>query len=601
MAHQSNFLPKILVVDDFFGRTVEPLNRDRDHLCTRLGLVDVSDDAPREGGVDAENATAAAQFIRGQTPVSAAPGDTVENDLPGVLKVIESSWRSPVDRLALVLLDLCFLTGLVTAESNALSPGMPEGRLTDDSSDSYFGLTLLAEIRKRWPELPVLIFSAMDRSDVSREFGRMGADAFIEKDSGSAGADLRAAVSRYGLFGDSLGQIVGNSMPILKILRQARQCALHSEPVLIQGERGTGKDLLARFINSSSPKADRPFVVVNSPALSHGLFTAELFGIEKDTATGVSARPGLVEVANGGDLFFDEVADMPAEVQSGVLRVLQDKQIVRVGGREPVEVDVRFLAATNRYTTDGIEGLRTDLYDRLRHGGLIHLPPLKDRKEDIKTLALRYLQDRGFRDRCQLTEETLAVMQDYDWPGNVRELHGLLHTTVTRYPDVDFIEPHHLAIAQQPPTPTENGGTQLEEKERETSHVGVPKSIDRLIAQLDAFQIDSDDKAAWAGQLETLELATHRLMARYLETCLSCTTKLDPTTMEERVQIHPAIKLMTGNAAISASKAADIVKRLLKPLADELDGPLAIAYNTAVRLRPGSHRQVARPNTTNIS
>ena len=239
----------------------------------------------------------------------------------------------------------------------------------------------------------------MDRSDVSREFGRMGADAFIEKDSGSARADLRAAIYRYGLFGDSLGHLVGNSMPILKILRQARQCALHSEPVLIQGERGTGKDLLARFINSSSPKADRPFVVVNSPALSHGLFTAELFGIEKDTATGVSARPGLVEVANGGDLFFDEVADMPAEVQSGVLRVLQDKQIVRVGGREPVEVDVRFLAATNRYTTDGIEGLRTDLYDRLRHGGLIHLPPLKDRKEDIKPLALRYLQDRGFRDR----------------------------------------------------------------------------------------------------------------------------------------------------------------------------------------------------------
>ena len=191
-------------------------------------------------------------------------------------------------------------------------------------------------------------------------------------------------------------------------------------------------------------------------------------------------------------------------------------------------------------------------------------------------------------------------MQDYDWPGNVRELHGLLHTTVTRYPDVDFIEPHHLAIPQQPSTPTVNGGTQIEEKERETFHIGVPKSIDRLIAQLDAFQIDSDDKAAWAGQLGNLELATHRLMARYLETCLFCTTKLNPTTMEERVQIHPAVKLMTGDAAISASKAADIVKRLLKPLADELDGPLAIAYNTAVRLRPGSHKQVARPNTTNI-
>ena len=600
MAAKSNSLPKILVVDDFFGRTVEPRNRDRDYLCTRLGLVDVSDDALRQDSVDVENAIAAAQFIRGQTPILAKLGDTVENDLTGVLKAVESNWEAQHNRLALVLLDLCFYTGLVTGESSTLSPGMPEGRRTDDSAESYFGLTLLAEIKNRWPELPVLIFSAMDRSDVSREFGRLGADAFIEKDAQSAREDLRDAIYRYGLYGDMSGHIVGNSMPTLKILRQARQCALHSEPVLIQGERGTGKDLFARFINSSSLKADRPFVVVNSPALSHGLFTAELFGIEKDTATGVSARPGLVEVANGGDLFFDEVADMPAEVQSGVLRVLQDKQIVRVGGRKPIAVDVRFLAATNRYTTDGIEGLRTDLYDRLRYGGLIHIPPLKDRKEDIKPLALRYLQDRGFRDRCQLTEETLAVMQDYDWPGNVRELHGLLHTTVTRYPDVDFIEPHHLAIAQQPPTPTVNGGAQLKKKERGVFHVGAPKPIDRLIEQLDAFQIDSDDKAAWAGQLGNLELATHRLMARYLETCLAYTTKLDPTTMEERVQIHPAIKLMTGDAAVSASKAADIVKRLLKPLANELDGPLATAYNKAVRLRPGSHRRVARPNIANI-
>ena len=597
MAPENNFLPKILVVDDFFGRTVEPRNRDRDYLCTRLGLVDVSDDAPRQDGVDTGNATAAAQFIRGQTPVLAKLGDTVENDLTGVLKAIESNWEAQYNRLALVLLDLCFYTGLVTGESSTLNPGMPGGRPNDNSFDSYFGLTLLAEVKKLWPELPVLIFSAMDRSDVSREFGRLGADAFIERDAQSARADLRAAIYRYGLYGDMSGHIVGNSMPTLKALRQARQCALHSDPVLIQGERGTGKDLLARFINSSSSKADRPFVVVNSPTLSQGLFTAELFGIEKDTATGVSARPGLVEVANGGDLFFDEVADMPAEVQSGILRVLQDKQIVRVGGREPIEVDVRFLAATNRYTTDGIEGLRTDLYDRLRHGGLIHIPPLKDRKEDIKPLALRYLQDRGFRDRCQLTEETLAVMQDYDWPGNVRELHGLLHTTVTRYPDVDFIEPHHLAIPQQSPTATVNREAQLEEKERGAFRAGVPKSIDYLVAQLDAFQIDSDDKSAWAGQLENLELATHRLMARYLETCLACTTKLDPTTMEERVQIHPAVKLMTGDAAVSASKAADIVKRLLKPLANELDGLLATAYNTAIRLRPGSRRQVPQPHT----
>jgi DNA-binding NtrC family response regulator len=235
------------------------------------------------------------------------------------------------------------------------------------------------------------------------------------------------------------------------IYRRCGKIARGEIPLLILGESGTGKEVLARWFHDRSRRAGGPFVAVNCAALPHELLEAELFGIERGVATGVEARPGLLEQASGGTLFLDEIGDMPLEIQAKVLRVLESPRLVRVGGRQPIEVDVRFVAATHQE----LEGLMTekrfrrDLYFRLA-AFTVSLPPLRERREDVALLAGHFFQ----RELAQtgaaspgMTRGALAALIAADWPGNVRQLKNEIARAVLLLADGEPLDLHHLSAS----------------------------------------------------------------------------------------------------------------------------------------------------------
>jgi transcriptional regulator with PAS, ATPase and Fis domain len=234
------------------------------------------------------------------------------------------------------------------------------------------------------------------------------------------------------------------------IYRRAAKVARGEVPVLILGESGSGKEVLARYLHERSPRARGPFLAVNCAALPKDLLEAEIFGIERGVATGVDARPGLLERAQGGTLLLDEVGDMAPEIQAKVLRALENPQIYRVGGRNPVTVDVRFLAATNRDLEQAVEEgrFRGDLYYRLA-AFEVRLPPLRERREEIPGLAARFfhreLERSGIRSPG-LTREALGALVRYRWPGNVRELQNeIAQAALQRHPG-EALDLCHLSL-----------------------------------------------------------------------------------------------------------------------------------------------------------
>ncbi len=223
---------------------------------------------------------------------------------------------------------------------------------------------------------------------------------------------------------------VGDSAAARRVLDLVSRVAASKISVLLTGESGTGKELVARMIHARSDRADKPFVAINCAALPETLLESELFGIERGVATGVEARAGRFETAQGGTLFLDEIGDMPVALQSKLLRVLQEREIERVGGRRRVPIDVRVLAATHARLAERIaEGeFREDLYYRLRVVE-IGLPPLRERREDIPKLV-RYFLDRFAaregREAPTLDRDAYAALLSHDFPGNIRELENLL-------------------------------------------------------------------------------------------------------------------------------------------------------------------------------
>jgi two-component system response regulator HydG len=211
-----------------------------------------------------------------------------------------------------------------------------------------------------------------------------------------------------------------------KLYRRAGKVARGDVPVLILGESGAGKEVMARWLHARSRRAAGPFLAVNCAALPKELLESELFGIEKGVATGVEARPGLLERGSGGTVFLDEVGDMAPETQAKVLRILENPTLFRVGGRTPVQVDVRFLAATNRDVEALVEegGFRRDLYHRLA-AFEVRLPPLRERREEIPALAARFFHRELAKSGAAspgITRAALAALVRHPWPGNVREL-----------------------------------------------------------------------------------------------------------------------------------------------------------------------------------
>ncbi|MFI5236304.1 MAG: sigma-54 interaction domain-containing protein [Ignavibacteriales bacterium] len=242
---------------------------------------------------------------------------------------------------------------------------------------------------------------------------------------------------------------IGNNSRVREIYSVINLVADSITPVLITGESGTGKDVVARLIHSKSPRAEKPYVAINCAAVPKDVFENELFGHEQGAFTGATAKKsGYLEMANGGTLFFDELAEMSTDTQAKLLRVIENKSFRRLGGKDEIHVDVRMLAATNKKIDDAIRDgeMRKDLYYRFSVIE-IHLPPLRERKEDIPILInyfFAHFCKIHFKNLKKLSEESHNLMLRYDWPGNIRELKNAIERLVIMCPE-DIISPNYLA------------------------------------------------------------------------------------------------------------------------------------------------------------
>lgn len=257
------------------------------------------------------------------------------------------------------------------------------------------------------------------------------------------------------------GNIIGESDALKRVLEQVEQVAPTQSTVLLRGETGTGKELVAHAIHINSTRDGKPFVRVNCAALAPGVLESELFGHEKGAFTGATTRrAGRFELADGGTLFLDECGDLPMEVQIKLLRTLQEKEFERVGGTETIKVDVRVVSATNRNLEEMIQKneFREDLYYRLNVFP-VHLPPLRDRPDDVELLAQHFAEKFSPRHSLEIRESALEKLRTYNWPGNVRELENIIERA-TILSGGASIGAEHLDVGEsrtiQTPRPSDN-------------------------------------------------------------------------------------------------------------------------------------------------
>jgi len=339
--------------------------------------------------------------------------------------------------------------------------------LLDHALPGRNGLEILADIRDRDPQLAVIMITAFGTVENAVKAMQAGASNFIQKpwDNEKLLADIRAAISRRRIEEENVQlkralkerynfeQIVGKAEPMLRIFDLVGQVAPSRSTVLVQGESGTGKELIAKAIHTNSPRKDRPFVPVNTGSMPADLLESTLFGHVKGAFTSaVASKKGLFEIADRGTLFLDEIGTMSLETQAKILRVLQDRRFMHLGGVSEIQVDVRIIAATNVDLKQLVrEGkFRDDLYYRL-NVITIDIPALRNRREDIP-LMVEFFLDKFSKENekplRQISPEALRPLMDYNWPGNVRELENVIERAVVLSTGpvigVDLI-PDHIA------------------------------------------------------------------------------------------------------------------------------------------------------------
>src|SRR5262245_8617745 len=392
------------------------------------------------------------------------------------------------------------------------------------------GIEVLEELKKHDPDLVVLMITAFASVETALLAMKKGAFDYVTKPfkheevlhilgNGlhqrrltDENRELRTALRDQARF----TEIVGKSPRMQQVFGLIAQAAPSRSTILVVGESGTGKELVAKAIHANSPRADKPFIVVNSGSLPHDLLESNLFGHVKGAFTGaVYAKKGLFELADKGTLFFDEIGNIPLETQAKLLRVLQDREFMRLGGVEVIKVDVRIVAATNIDLRRAVEEgrFREDLFYRLNVIAL-QLPALRHRKEDIPALVNHFV-DKYARENGKpvrgLTAEALQALVDYDWPGNVRELENVIERGVVLSTDGvigrDLI-PDHVRSAPSFHVP----------------HVTVPPegiSLREVIANFERRLIESTLESTGGVQKEAARLLG-----------------LKPTTLNEMIKRH---------------------------------------------------------------
>ncbi len=353
------------------------------------------------------------------------------------------------------------------------------------------GRQLLQRVRSAWPDLPFIVITAYGTIEKAVAMMREGATDYLVK---PFEADvLVEVVERFRVPDAGHGELVAADTRSIALAELARRVAGSEATVLLSGESGTGKEVYARYIHSQSARASGPFVAINCAAIPDNMLEAVLFGHEKGAFTGaMSAHAGKFEQAQGGTLLLDEVSEMPLPLQAKLLRVLQEREVERVGGNGTIALDVRVLATTNRALAEEVAagGFREDLFYRLNVFP-IPLPALRERRGDIEPLARRLLERHcaGARPVPALTVSAIAALQTHAWPGNVRELDNCLQRTLILLRG-DTIDAGDLKfedeLADTAPVPAEAHDGVLHDALRDSEH--------RLI--LDALRTAGSRKAA---------------------------------------------------------------------------------------------------------
>lgn len=360
---------------------------------------------------------------------------------------------------ALMREDLLFETFSSVAEAlNALKHTQPQVIVSDIRMPNGSGLEFLAEIKQKYPDIPVIVMTAYSDLESAVAAFQGGAFEYLAKPfdvdhaidiiKRAIDESMRQSVQHASL--EESPEMLGQAPAMQEVFRAIGRLSRSHATVLLNGESGTGKELVAKAIHRHSPRADKPFIVINTAAIPKDLLESELFGHERGAFTGAqSARQGRFEQANNGTLFLDEIGDMPADLQTRLLRVLSDGEFYRVGGHQPIKVDVRVFAATHQDLEERVKlGLfREDLFHRLNVIRL-HLPALRERREDIPLLTKYFLQQSALDigvEAKQLSPAALKYLSAVHWSGNVRQLENVCHWLTVMAPG------QHIDVIDLPP------------------------------------------------------------------------------------------------------------------------------------------------------
>lgn len=357
---------------------------------------------------------------------------------------------------ALARTDLEFKTFPSVAEAlNALNRDQPQVVVSDIRMPNGSGLEFLAEIKQRYPDIPVIIMTAYSDLESAVAAFQGGAFEYLAKpfDVDQAIDVIKRAVEESmrqavdNLMLEETPEIIGQAPAMQEVFRAIGRLSRSHATVLINGESGSGKELVASALHKHSPRAEKPFIAINTAAIPKDLLESELFGHERGAFTGAAAaRRGRFEQADNGTLFLDEIGDMPADLQTRLLRVLSDGQFYRVGGHQPLKVNVRVIAATHQDLEERVKlGLfREDLFHRLNVIRL-RLPPLRERREDIPHLTKHFLAQSAIQlgvEAKQLSPAALRYLTAVNWSGNVRQLENVCHWLTVMAPgqNVDVVD-----------------------------------------------------------------------------------------------------------------------------------------------------------------
>ncbi|HVZ17303.1 MAG TPA: sigma-54 dependent transcriptional regulator [Terriglobales bacterium] len=393
----------------------------------------------------------------------------------------------------------------VRSAIQALTQFSPDAAVLDYSLGDGNALQLMDHLKQLDPMLPVIILTAYGSIELAVEAIKKGAENFLTKPVELSALTLllqRALESQNTRRNQRANNVqrdrraynpfIGNSAAVAKLADQAQRLRQSDSPILIQGETGTGKTVLARWLHSNGPRHLGPFVDFNCSTFSRELVESELFGFEKGSFTGaVNSKLGLFEVAHKGTIFLDEIGDMDLQIQPKLLKVLDEKQLRRIGELRERTIDVRLIAATHQDLSELVQEkkFRSDLYFRINTVPL-RIPPLRERREDIPVLSqlllTRTAADMG-RPKLKLTDRAMAQLYAYSWPGNIRELRNVLERAVllSDAPEVDTVHlqfeapPKNLSGSVAGMTLLEMEKAMIAEVLRE-EHGRVPKAAERL-------------------------------------------------------------------------------------------------------------------------